>query len=132
VLLSINRLVPEYLIALHLSLSLILASSIVERGMRETRLRSILKALSWRIVASLITGSIVFIFTHRGLLAFSVGVIDSIAKIIAYFFHERIWMLIGLGKVKHPLEFLELSRELTEEDREIIRGKLKELGYLDD
>ncbi len=100
--------------------------------MQESKVRSLLKAISWRIVASLITGSIVFVVTGKGLLALSVGVIDSVIKILVYYFHERIWWLIPLGKPSHPLADLEVTKELTDEDKSIIRKKLQDLGYLED
>lgn len=99
--------------------------------MTETRYRSILKAVSWRITASLITGSIVFVVTREALLAFSVGLIDTLIKLLAYYAHERAWMMIHFGRLRHPLEDLEVDPRITEEDKRIIRKKLQELGYLD-
>lgn len=100
--------------------------------MSELKTRSLVKAISWRIIASLITAFLVYFFTGKLVLAFSVGAMDSIVKILAYYAHERMWMSIPLGKLKHPLEDIKLSKEIDEEDKEIIRNKLKELGYIDD
>ncbi|MCZ6719471.1 MAG: DUF2061 domain-containing protein [Gammaproteobacteria bacterium] len=99
--------------------------------MRETRLRSILKALTWRLIASLVTASIVFIITREAALSVSVGILDSLVKIFVYYFHERVWTVIALGKIVHPLAELDVSKELTDEHKMLIRRQLEELGYFD-
>ncbi len=99
--------------------------------MSETRLRSVLKAISWRILASVITGTLVYIFTGRGELAVGVGLLDSVVKILVYYFHERLWQIIPIGKKKHPLEDLEVKGPIRDGDKEKIREVLKDLGYLD-
>jgi len=70
--------------------------------MYETRNRTIVKAISWRIVAVLITSTIVFITTKEIKLATSIGIIDTIIKLGIYFFHERTWLKIPYGKVPPP------------------------------
>ncbi len=66
----------------------------------ETKRRSLLKAISWRIFATATTTIIVFILFKRIDLAIAAGVIESVSKIIIYFFHERIWDKINFGKKK--------------------------------
>lgn len=101
--------------------------------MIDTKFRSIIKAVSWRIIATSITFLIAYIITKGNLAAaIGIGFADLIAKIAAYYFHERLWGIIKLGKKIHPLEDIKLKRELEKEDKELIREKLKELGYLDD
>jgi len=100
--------------------------------MSELKTRSFAKAISWRIIASLITTGLVYIVTGKMALAFSVGAIDVVVKLLTYYIHERLWMMIPIGKVLHPLEDIKISKEIDEEDKEIIRSKLKELGYIDD
>lgn len=99
---------------------------------KEAHLRSILKAVSYRVLASIATMTIVFVFTRRIFLSVGVGLVESIVKIICYYLHERAWSFIGFGKKKHPLSSLPVSKPLAEEDMEIIRNKLKDLGYLDE
>ncbi len=104
---------------------------IENRIVSETKTRSILKAISWRILASLITGTLVFIFTGKGELAVGVGLMDSAVKILVYYFHERLWQWIPLGRKKHPLEDIDVKKPIEDEDKEKIREVLKDLGYLD-
>ena len=92
--------------------------------------RSILKALSWRVVASVTTMSIVFIFTRELVLTLGVGVVEVVTKLILYYLHERIWGGVGIGRKNHPLSSLPVERPLTEEDMEIVKNKLKDLGYI--
>lgn len=69
----------------------------------ESRFRSLAKALSWRIIASVTTTLIAYYF---GLPAKAIGLVffaDLIIKFILYFIHERIWInfiKIGLTKKK--------------------------------
>ena len=99
---------------------------------KEAHLRSILKAVSYRLLAAVATTTIVFVFTRRAILSISVGIVESIVKIICYYIHERFWSFIKLGKKKHPLSSLPVSKPLSDEDMQIIRNKLKELGYIED
>ncbi|NIM58970.1 MAG: DUF2061 domain-containing protein [Candidatus Aminicenantes bacterium] len=97
----------------------------------EAHSRTIAKAISWRAIATLTTMIIVFLFTRRIILTLGVGLAEVIAKITFYYLHERIWEKISWGKDKHPLSKLAVKRELEPEDMEIIKDKLKELGYID-
>ncbi|MCQ9205693.1 MAG: adenylyl-sulfate kinase [Omnitrophica bacterium] len=65
---------------------------------RETKARSILKTFSWRILATLTTTLLVYIFTKRIKIALAIGAVEFAAKIIIYFFHERLWNKISFGR----------------------------------
>jgi uncharacterized membrane protein len=97
----------------------------------EAHTRTIVKAISWRVIATLTTMIIVFLFTRRIILTLGVGLAEVTAKITFYYLHERVWDKISWGKSKHPLSNLAVKRELEPEDMEIIKNKLKELGYMD-
>ena len=77
---------------------------------RESRLRSILKALTWRVIASGTTFVIAyFIFTGTGcedVLQKStiVALLESAFKIVIYYFHERAWQLAPEGSVRKLVE----------------------------
>jgi len=97
---------------------------------KEAHIRSILKAISYRVLAAIATATIVFVFTRRIVLSISVGLVESIVKMICYYLHERAWSFIGFGKNKHPLSSLPVNKPLSEEDMQIIKNKLEELGYI--
>jgi adenylylsulfate kinase len=68
----------------------------------ETKRRSILKALSWRTLATITTAIIVFVFTGEIGLAITVGFLEVFAKMGLYFSHERLWQKIHYGKKEIP------------------------------
>ena len=73
---------------------------------------------------------LVFLVTHKWLLAIGLGLLDSTVKIFVYFLHERLWMNIPFGRIRHPLEEIEVRKPLSQEDKKVIEGKLTEMGYL--
>ena len=68
----------------------------------ETRRRSIAKALSWRIAATLITASAAWILTDRIDTAIQVGLLDTSIKLFAFYGHERLWVRLPYGRPRPP------------------------------
>ena len=64
----------------------------------EKPIRSIVKSLSWRIIGTLDTVLISWLVTGALTVAFSIGAIELITKMVLYFFHERVWNAIKWGK----------------------------------
>lgn len=60
--------------------------------------RSLLKSISWRIVATLTTMLLVFAFGKDFTLATLVGITEFFLKFVIYYFHERVWNLSNLGR----------------------------------
>lgn len=60
--------------------------------------RSLLKTISWRVVGTLDTILISWLITGTLSLAFSIGAIELVSKMVLYFFHERVWNSIKWGK----------------------------------
>ncbi|MDA9093095.1 DUF2061 domain-containing protein, partial [Polaribacter sp.] len=60
--------------------------------------RSIAKTASWRIIGTVSTVVISYLITGTLALAFSIGVVELISKLVLYFFHERAWNKIKWGK----------------------------------
>ena len=75
--------------------------------MSDKHIRSIAKSLSWRICGSILTSIIVFTFTGKWTLSFTVGAADFILKILAFYFHERMWFIIKWGKREVKPQLLE-------------------------
>jgi len=65
---------------------------------KETKRRSFMKALSWRIIATVTTTCLVYFFTGQWAIAFSVGALEAVTKMAIYFFHERLWDRIKYGR----------------------------------
>ncbi|AMC10891.1 hypothetical protein Lupro_06370 [Lutibacter profundi] len=64
----------------------------------ETATRSIVKAISWRIVGTIDTILISWFITGKITMALSIGLVEVVTKMVLYFFHERVWNLIKWGK----------------------------------
>ncbi|AKA35651.1 MAG: DUF2061 domain-containing protein [Muricauda sp.] len=64
----------------------------------EKPVRSIVKSISWRVIGTLDTIIISWIITGTLTLAFSIGAVELVTKMVLYFFHERIWNNINWGK----------------------------------
>ena len=64
----------------------------------EKPLRSVLKALSWRVLGTLDTLLVSYFLIGEIALATSIASVDFITKLVLYFFHERIWNKINWGK----------------------------------
>lgn len=60
--------------------------------------RTLLKAVTWRILGTFDTIFISFFITGQWQLAFSIGLVEWISKMILYILHERIWNQISWGK----------------------------------
>ncbi len=64
----------------------------------EKPLRSFVKSISWRIIGTLDTILISWLVTGTLEMAFTIGSIEMLTKMILYFFHERLWNIIKWGK----------------------------------
>jgi len=70
----------------------------------ETHARTIAKAVSWRVVAFFLTVATAWVLTRRVDVAASIGLMDSVLKIFAFYFHERAWLRIRYGKQTVAIE----------------------------
>lgn len=61
---------------------------------KDSRTRSLLKGLTWRVVATTTTILIVWALTGDTRIALQIGAIEVVAKIIVYYLHERAWQLL--------------------------------------
>jgi len=68
------------------------------KGVREEHKRSALKAISWRIIATSTTMSLVYILTGQLELTAGVGIGELALKMIFYFLHERGWNRVTFGR----------------------------------
>jgi uncharacterized membrane protein len=64
----------------------------------EKPIRSMVKAISWRIVATLTTIFLVFLFSKDLALGTVVGITELIVKTVVYYVHERVWNLSNFGR----------------------------------
>ena len=79
---------------------------------RETRLRSVLKAISWRCTGTLDTFCVSFVvLTFTGItkgsklqavqVSSGIAAVEVVTKVLLYYLHERAWMRIRIGRVRY-------------------------------
>ena len=72
----------------------------------ETTRRSLAKAISWRILATIITTAIALALTGKWEFAATIGVADTVTKFFIYFGHERLWNRITYGREAEQPEYI--------------------------
>lgn len=68
----------------------------------ESHYRSLVKAVSYRVMGSAATAMIVFLLSRKALLSLGTGALDMLTKIGLYYLHERLWERIPFGRTKPP------------------------------
>jgi uncharacterized membrane protein len=68
--------------------------------LNDTSIRSLIKAVSWRITGTVDTFIISWIITGEILLASSIAFTEILTKIFLFWLHERVWNRISWGKGK--------------------------------
>ena len=71
--------------------------------MNDSALRSLVKAISWRITGSVDTFLVSWVITGKLMLAGSIAATEVVTKIALYWVHERVWLRVpfGVHKDKH-------------------------------
>jgi len=67
---------------------------------KESHLRSILKGLSWRFVATATLIALAYWKTGDITFALELGSIEFVVKFILYYAHERAWQIVPKGGVR--------------------------------
>ena len=69
----------------------------------ESRLRGVLKAVSWRMLATLTTMVIAYFVTGNVGDALKIGSVEVVVKLVIFYLHERTWAQLSLGAVRKML-----------------------------
>ena len=64
----------------------------------ESHVRSLLKAVSWRLVGTVATSAIVWTVTRRPFVTLAIVGVDVVAKTGLYWAHERVWNRVRAGR----------------------------------
>lgn len=56
-----------------------------------SKLTSLFKTISWRVIATLTTIALAWIFTDDISIALKIGGVELFAKMALYYYHERAW-----------------------------------------
>lgn len=64
---------------------------------REAHSRSLAKAISWRILGSVDTFVLSWLFTSNVKAASAIALTEVLTKMVLYYFHERAWSAVAWG-----------------------------------
>jgi len=67
---------------------------------KESRIRSLMKGLTWRILATLTLIGIAYFKTGDITFALEIGAIEFIIKFFLYYLHERAWQMAPRGSIR--------------------------------
>lgn len=67
--------------------------------MKDSRIRSVAKGLTWRVIATTTTMALVYWVTGSVEVTAQAGVADVIIKLLFYYGHERAWGKVAWGRV---------------------------------
>jgi len=65
----------------------------------ETKRRSWLKSITWRIIGIFILGAITWFFTHNWEKASLITISFHSIRLVLYYFHERYWDNVEWGRI---------------------------------
>jgi uncharacterized membrane protein len=65
----------------------------------DSKRRSIIKAITWRILALLITILVSFAILGSWSVSIAIGIVSNFLKTLLYYIHERLWERTSWGRV---------------------------------
>ncbi len=66
-----------------------------------TKKQTLTKSISWRVIATLMTFIISgTVLDNFGEAAIYIALVELFTKFVLYYFHERMWLLLPLGKIR--------------------------------
>ena len=97
----------------------------------EDKKRSLLKSVTWRLTALIILGLISYLITGNWKEMTAITAIYNVLQVAIYFMHERLWARITWGQKRHPLADIPVKDPLHPLHLEVVKEKLRVLGYID-
>lgn len=74
-----------------------------QRVTRDRPIKSIVKAITWRIIASFTTFTLAYLFFYQDPFAAQkatgIALAEAFIKMLLYFFHERLWERVRWGRM---------------------------------
>jgi uncharacterized membrane protein len=81
-------------------------------------IRSMAKAISWRVTGSIDTILLSWLFTGNLATAAAIGLTEVVTKMMLYYLHERVWNRIPLGRTEvgdyDEMEVLQFNQSMKE------------------
>ena len=66
----------------------------IKVAVQDGNIRPIIKAVSWRIIAMIITGVVVYAYTGEIKKSGEISVVAGLILTFAYYLHERFWVWV--------------------------------------
>lgn len=70
---------------------------------RESHLRSVLKAVTYRVLGTITTGILAYAVTGDLRVSVTISALEPLVKTAVYYLHERAWQLVPRGSVRRLL-----------------------------
>ena len=71
-----------------------MAINTIKMAVHDGRIRPIIKTISWRILAMIITGAVVYVYTGEIKKSGEISVVAGLILTFAYYLHERFWLWV--------------------------------------
>ena len=71
-------------------------------SLQDTKFRSFIKTILWRVVGAILTFIVTFTITRNSPVSIMVTLFREITSTTLYYFYERLWNKISWGKYKNP------------------------------
>ncbi|MHA2188338.1 MAG: DUF2061 domain-containing protein [Candidatus Thorarchaeota archaeon] len=65
--------------------------------MKQIDLRVVAKALTWRVLATVTTIVVAFVFTRSIEISLEIGFVEALLKLVFYYVHEKMWDRKGIA-----------------------------------
>ena len=96
----------------------------------DTRKRSNVKSVTWRVAGIVILGVITYAITRDMGATTGVTLAFHGVRFVLYYFHERLWERSDWGRIRHPLSHYQVRANLTPEDHKLILKFLEDQDYV--
>ena len=71
-----------------------MAINAIKVAVQDSHIRPIIKAVSWRILAMIITGAVVYVYTGEIKKSGEISVVAGLILTFVYYLHERFWVWV--------------------------------------
>jgi len=71
-----------------------MAINVIKMAVYDDRIRPIIKTISWRIIAMIITGAVVYVYTGEIKKSGEISIVAGLILTLVYYLHERFWVWI--------------------------------------
>jgi len=72
-------------------LNILLMKCLRCESMNETKKRSVIKSITWRIICIIVSVLTAYVLTNKLDIAAAIGTVYNVITMILYYFHERVW-----------------------------------------